>query len=80
MPPIDRTRRDLSIGGVRVVWEVREHTPPDGSCLEGVRSARDPCCEVQNFMFASNPALFDKPSPIHAPSLVELTEIYRLRP
>ena len=25
MPPIDRSRRDLSIGGIRVVWEVQEH-------------------------------------------------------
>ena len=26
MPPIDRSRRDLSIGGIRLVWEVKEHT------------------------------------------------------
>ena len=26
MPPIDRSRRDLSIGGIRLVWEVQEHT------------------------------------------------------
>ena len=26
MPPIDRSRRDLSIGGIRLVWEVWEHT------------------------------------------------------
>ncbi len=25
MPPIDRSRRDLSIGGIRLVWEVQEH-------------------------------------------------------
>ena len=24
MPPIDRSRRDLPIGGIRLVWEVRE--------------------------------------------------------
>ena len=26
MPPIDRSRRDLSIGGIRLVWEVDLHT------------------------------------------------------
>ena len=26
MPPIDRSQRDLSIGGIRLVWEVPEHT------------------------------------------------------
>ena len=25
MPPIDRSRRDLSIGGIRLIWEVDLH-------------------------------------------------------
>ena len=31
MPPIDRSRRDLSIGGIKLVWEVQEHLDPERS-------------------------------------------------